>query len=82
MAEQNKFRNTRRSRERFLVGRERRAMLESRGWYRGMTGCWVHPHCMDLMRRREILPLTPAQLDYKLRHGSCAALPPELSGKK
>lgn len=68
--------------EHFMMGRERRSMLESRGWYRNVLGGWVHPHCMDVMSRREILALSPAQLDYKLKHGSRAMLPPGLARRK
>lgn len=72
------FRTKRRFTEKFLVGPERLAILRSRCWYRNMLGGWTHPHAMDFMSRREILSLSPAQLDYKLAHGSRAALPPEL----
>lgn len=68
--------------ERLVIGPDRKALLESHAWCRNVLGGWVHPHCMDLMSRQEILALTPAQLDYKLRHGSRAMLPPELAYRK
>lgn len=79
MDSDKKSRNALTPLERVMLGSRRRAMLESHGWYKGMTGRWVHPHCMDMMSRREILALSPAQLEYKLKHGSHAALPPELA---
>lgn len=79
MAGNKKPRNTLKPLERAFLGAERKTMLESRNWYRNLAGGWTHPHCMDFMSRREILALSPAQLDYKLRHGSRAALPPELA---
>lgn len=78
MAEQKTLRNKRLPHEHIIVGSERKALLESWGWYRNMASGWVHPHCMDLMSRHEILSLTPAQLDYKLTYGSRAMLPVEL----
>lgn len=79
MSRKTGLRNGLRLRERVFIGRDRLSILESHAWYRNMLGGWVHPHCLDVMSRREILALSPAQLDYKLSHGSRAALPPELS---
>lgn len=63
---------------RFLVSREKRELLESYGWYRNMHGGWTHPHAMDYMNFWEIWKFTPKQLEYKLKHGSCAILPADL----
>ncbi len=52
-------------------------LLESYGWYRGMTGLWVHPHLLDTMSSREIRKYSLPQLKYKLQHGSLAELPEE-----
>lgn len=78
MNENNQTRNKRRFYEIFITGRARLQLLDSYNWYRNLTGGWTHPHCLDFMSRREILKLTPAQLDYKLQHGSQAPLPKNL----
>ncbi len=59
----------------WVVGRERKSLLECYGWYRNMTGGWTHPHCLDFMSRSEICSYNLEQLRYKLEHGSQAALP-------
>lgn len=74
-ADATPMRGALRIRERLVLGRERREILERHNWYRNLAGGWTHPHCMDFMSRREVLRLSPAQLDYKLCHGSLAALP-------
>ena len=65
-----------------LLGRTRRELLESHGWYRNLAGGWTHPHQMDSMSWLEIRAMTPAQLAYKLENGSLAELPPELRTKR
>lgn len=62
-----------------IIGRERHDLLDHFNWYRNLTGGFTHPHCLDFMSRKEILSYTPAQLEYKLRHGSMSALPRDLS---
>lgn len=64
--------------ERVLLGKKRRNLLESHGWYRNMLGGWTHPHCLDFMSWSEIRSLTPEQLTYKLHYGSNAKLPESL----
>lgn len=60
---------------RIFVSRRKKAILERHSWYRTASGKWAHPHAMDYMTRREIIRLTPTQLEYKLKHGSQAKLP-------
>lgn len=62
-----------------ILGKKRRDLLESHGWYRNMTGGWTHPHCLDFMSWAEIRALTPGQLAYKLHYGSKAVLPKNIS---
>lgn len=69
------LRNERYLHEHIIIGRDRRALLNTYNWYSNMIGGWAHPHAMDFMTRREILQLTPAQLAYKLSHGSQAIIP-------
>lgn len=63
---------------RLVIGRRRREILESYGWYRSMTGGYAHPHAMDYMTARQIRACGPELLEYKMRHGSLA-VPPEKS---
>lgn len=67
-----------RLRNRFLLSRKKKGLLERFSWYRTVTGGWSHPHAMDHMGWLEIRKLTPAQLEYKLQHGSQAKLPERL----
>lgn len=71
-----------RLRNRFLLSRRKRKILEGFSWYRTATGKWVHPHQLDYMSWWEIRKLSPAQLEYKLRHGSQANLPERLKNRK
>ena len=61
----------------FTAPARARAMFRH-GWYRNMIGGWAHPHAMDYMSGMEAASYTIPQLEYKLRHGSQAKLPPEL----
>jgi len=61
-----------------LIGKERYKLLEDRGWFKNILGGWTDSHCRDYMSRSEIVSLTPKQLKYKLEHGSCSVLPPDL----
>ena len=65
--------------EYLILGKEKRRLLESHGWYRNMTGGWTHPHCLDFMSWVEIRSLTPEQLSYKLHYGSRSTLPIRLA---
>lgn len=65
-------------RDRLVIGRERHEILTAHGWYKNIVGGWTHPHLMDWMPRSQILKLTPAQLEYKLTHGSKSELPDTL----
>lgn len=62
------------------IGRKR-TLLKHYGWYRNLYGGWTHGHMLDYMEPVEIARLTPAQLEYKLQHGSMAILPNELKGE-
>lgn len=75
------LRNSLRPYEHVAIGPERTRILSVHRWYRNLAGGFTHPHAMDYMHRREILALTPAQLDYKLSHGSMARLPEGLVQK-
>lgn len=71
-----------RLRNRFMLSRRKRRILESFSWYRTVVGTWVHPHQLDYMSWWEIRKLSPAQLEYKLRHGSQTELPERLRNKR
>ena len=71
-------RNHRYFSEHLFLGKERKELLEKHGWYKNLAGSYVHPRCMDFLSLMEIRSLTPAQLDYKLTHGSQSPLPEEL----
>lgn len=72
----------RRLKDAVVLGRERRDLLESHGWYRNLGGGWTHPHCLDFMSPLEIRRLSAAQLAYKLEHGSRAPLPENLENRR
>lgn len=59
-----------------IIGRQRRALLESYAWYRNLTGGYTHPHAMDYMTARQIRACDMETLEYKLQHGSLA-IPPK-----
>lgn len=61
------------------MGRKR-VLLKEYGWYRNLHGGWTQGHMMDYMGPLEIAKLNLSQLEYKLKHGSMAELPPELKG--
>lgn len=61
------------------ISREKVTLLEKYGWYRNIKGGYAHPHAMDYMSFKEIHDCTPAQLEYKLQHGSLAPLPADLA---
>lgn len=61
-----------------FIGSQRHQLLQQYGWYRNMAGSYAHPHCLDWMSSKEIRALTVEQLEYKLQHGSRAALPSNL----
>lgn len=65
-----------------VLGRERRDLLTRHGWYRNLGGGWTHPHCLDFMSSREIRGYSPAQLEYKLEHGSRTPLPENLRRRR
>lgn len=60
------------------IGRKR-ILLEEYGWYRNLHGGWTQGHMMDYIGPLEIARLNIPQLEYKLKHGSMAELPPDLS---
>lgn len=59
-----------------LIAPRKRDLLERHGWYRNLLGSWTHPHAMDYMSAIQIARLKPHELEYKLRYGSMAAMPP------
>lgn len=63
-----------------VISKEKKELLFSYGWYRNATGGYAHPHGIDHMSAKEIRGYNLEQLEYKLQHGSEAALPSHLRG--
>ena len=63
----------------FIIGRNKKSLLEKYNWYpNGYGTSWHHPHGFGWIDTRDILRLTPNQLEYKLQHGSLSHIPEEI----
>ncbi len=67
-----------RLRNKLFISKQKKALLQRFCWFQTISGRWNHPHCIDHLTHKEIMPLTPKQLEYKLKHGSMSTLPDNL----